>query len=178
MEPKGPWEYTCEYSDDDVHMIEFEQPHSGGVVLQRQWMVIREDRCVMVSDAVLPDKDAASSSDAITDSSEVSCVSRLPLANSVEVTEDTETREIVLTDGAKKRCMVLPLAASEWRVGPSDCQITVSEDRHLVVTTRGRGAVYSPVWLDFQTRRFGRPRTWRPLTVAEGLSIIPRSTAA
>lgn len=178
MEPKGPWEYTCEYSDDDVHMIEFEQPHSGGVVLQRQWMVVRDDRCVMVSDAVIPDRNSTSPPESMTESPEITCVSRLPLADGIEVIQDEETRELVLTHGNKKRCMALPLAANEWRVGPSDCQVSVSEDRHLVVTTRGRGTVYSPIWLDFQTRRFRRPRTWRPLTVAEGLSMIPRSTAA
>lgn len=176
VHPKGPWEVTCEYSDDDLHMIEMEQPFTGGVVLQRQWMIVRDDRCVMVSDAVMPAKpDGNATPD---DAPELVCVSRLPLADGIEVTEDDEVRELVLTNQSKPRCKVLPLAASEWRVGRSDAQVSVSDDRHLVVETRGVGAIYSPIWLDFQPRRFRRPSTWRMLTIAENLQTLPRDVAA
>ncbi|MCM2371465.1 hypothetical protein [Aporhodopirellula aestuarii] len=187
QQPDGEWECTCEYTDDDVHLIEIEQPFTGGVVLQRQWMLVRDDCCVMVSDAVLPrTKKASDEVSAVTKTKsgepepapEIVCVSRLPLAPGVEVVEDDETRELLLMSGNKRRALLMPLAANEWRVGPSACQVTVSEDRHLVVTTSGQGAVYSPVWLDLQPRRARRKRTWRQLTVAENLSIIPRNVAA
>ncbi|TWT86128.1 hypothetical protein [Neorhodopirellula pilleata] len=186
--PKGPWEVTCEYSDDDVHMIEMEQPFTNGVVLQRQWMVVREDRCVMVSDAVLPAKPdgSAESKKAASDhvasepihAPELVCISRLPLAGEIEVVSDDEVREFVLTQRSKPRCKVLPLAASEWHVGPSDAKVSVSDDRHLVVETRGVGAIYSPIWMDFQPRRFGRPSTWRTLTIADNLQTVGREVAA
>lgn len=188
-EPKGSWEVTCEYTDDDVHMIEMEQPFTMDVVLQRQWMVVREDRCVMVSDAVLSAKKntngetnagvpAIFSGEVPDDAPELTCVSRLPLAEGIEVTEDDETREILLSSKSKRRCKVLPLAASEWRVGPSACKVSISDDRHLVVETKGTGAIYSPIWLDFQTRRFQRPSTWRTLTVADNLTLLPKNVAA
>lgn len=176
--PQGDWETTCEYSDDDVHLIEFEQPFTHGVVLQRQWMVIREDRCVMVSDAILPSSDREEIDDKKPlDAPELVCVSRLPLAGGVDVVSDELTNELLLRTGSKKRAMVLPLAANEWRVGPSNCRVSISDDQHLVVQTRGCGALYSPVWLDLQPRRFRRPRTWRPLTIAENLGIVPKSVA-
>jgi len=179
--PKGPWEVSCEYSDDDVHMIEMEQPFTNGVVLQRQWMVVREDRCVMMSDAVLPSKEDGVVRSRIfsepDDAPELVCVSRLPLAQEIEVGEDDEVREVVLSHRSKPRCQVLPLAANEWRVGPSDAKVSVSDDHHLVVETRGVGAIYSPVWMDFQPRRFRRPSTWRPLTIAENLQTLPRHVA-
>ncbi len=185
QEPTGDWECTCEYSDDDVHLIELEQAFSGDVVLQRQWMLVRDDRCVMVSDAVLPSPRKNSSSGVphgdqcrVINEREIRCVSRLPLAANIDVVEDAETRELVLSDGKKARALVMPLASSEWKVGPSACHVFLSEDQHLVVTTTGKGAVYSPLWLDFQTRRFRRKRTWRQLTVAEELAIIPRKIAA
>jgi hypothetical protein len=177
QQPSGPWECTCEYSDDDVHLIELEQPHSGGVVLQRQWMLVRDDCCLMVSDAVLP----ANKSDRESVSEkrpEIRCVSRLPLAPGVDVIEDAETRELLLSDGKKPRAMLMPLAANEWKLGPSTCQVFLSEDEHLVVTTIGSGAIYSPIWLDFQTHRFNRKRTWRQLTVAQDLAIVPRHVAS
>ncbi|MBB3206418.1 hypothetical protein FHS27_002227 [Rhodopirellula rubra] len=183
LQPTGDWECTCEYTDDDVHLIELEQPF-GDYVLQRQWMLVRDDRCLMISDAVLPlaGGSAASASKkkngVAEDAPEILCVSRLPLAPGVDVVEDEETRELLFTCKKKRRALVMPLAANEWRVGRSDCQATVSDDQHLVVTTVGRGAVYSPVWIDFQTGRFRRKRTWRQLTVAEELSIIPREVAA
>lgn len=180
QQPIGDWECTCEYSDDDVHLIELEQPFSGGVVLQRQWMLVRDDRCVMVSDAVLPSSkgDQARGEPRPLHSREIRCVSRLPLAIGIEVIEDAETRELVLSDGKKPRALVMPLASSEWKVGPSACHVFLSEDQHLVVTTTGQGALYSPLWLDFQARRFRRKRTWRQLTIAEELAIIPRHVAA
>jgi len=181
QQPIGDWECTCEYSDDDVHLIELEQTFSGGVVLQRQWMLVRDDRCLMVSDAVLPSSKtgtAKDSSTAVDPNTEIRCTSRLPLVVGVEVVQDEQTRELVLTDGKKRRAMVMPLAANEWRVGPSACQVSVSDDNHLVVTTTGRGALYSPVWFDFQTRRFDRKRTWRQLTIAEQLVIVPRNVGA
>ncbi|TWT56141.1 glycosyltransferase family protein [Allorhodopirellula solitaria] len=180
QEPTGAWECTCEYTDDDVHLIELEQPHSGDVVLQRQWMVVRDDCCVMVSDAVLPARmsDPKQIGSTGRDGREIRCVSRLPLAAGVDVIEDDQTRELVLSDGKKKRGLVMPLASSEWKVGPSACHVFLSEDQHLVVTTTGRDAVYSPLWLDFQTRRFRRKRTWRQLTIAEDLTEIQRHIAA
>ncbi len=180
QQPAGKWECTCEYSDDDVHLIELEQPFTGGVVLQRQWMMVRDDRCVMVSDAVLPSTQANRKETGlgVVDNREIRCVSRLPLAAGIEVIEDAETRELVLSDGKKARVLFMPLASSEWKVGPSSCHAFLSEDQHLVVTTTGSGAVYSPLWLDFQPRRFRRKRTWRQLTIAEDLAIIPRHIAA
>lgn len=196
-EPKGPWEVNCEYTDDDVHMIEMEQPFTLGVVLQRQWMVIREDRCVMVSDAVLPSTELTPDHSSTShpggshgsppdglpdglpfDAPELTCVSRLPIADGIDWIEDEETREVLLSSKSKNRCKVLPLAASEWRVGPSDCQISVSDDRHLIVEMKGTGAIYSPIWLDFQTRRFRRPSTWRSLTIAENLNLLSKNVAA
>ncbi|WP_044303685.1 hypothetical protein [Rhodopirellula sallentina] len=186
LQPTSDWECTCEYTDDDVHLVELEQ-RFGDYVLQRQWMLIRDDRCLMVSDAVLPyengatveaDAKATRTSGRPAVAPEIQCVSRLPLAAGVEVVEDEEVRELVLLNRSKRRAMVMPLAANEWRVGQTDCQTAVSDDRHLVVTTTGQGAVYSPVWIDMETGRLRRKRTWRQLTIAEDLTIIPRGIAA
>ena len=173
--PKGGWECTCEYSDDDVHTIELEQQFTGGVVLQRQWMLVRDDRCLMIADAVVPrtPKEIPTLAD-----SSVRCVSRVPLAAGMTAVEEPETREIILKAGKKRRALCVPLAAGEWRSGSTLCQMFVSEDNHLVLETSGRGAVYCPLWVDFQTRRFSRKRTWRTLTVAQDLQIVKRHQAA
>ena len=55
LAPCGEWDEVCEYTDDDVHYLEIEQPWTSDVLLQRQILVIREDRCVLLADAVLPE---------------------------------------------------------------------------------------------------------------------------
>ncbi len=43
LEGADQWILTCEYTDDDVHYLELEQPLDNGFLLQRQLMLIRED---------------------------------------------------------------------------------------------------------------------------------------
>ena len=167
-------------------------------------MVVRDDRCVLLSDAVSDVQPAKGKR-----VRNVRCISRFPIANPMTATEEEETREVFLFDG-KRRAMAVPLAASEWRVGPTRSQLRTESNphaesdataaldpdeatsvfqsadakplpapsTHLVLETTGQGNVYSPLWLDFQSRRFNRKRTWRVLTVGEDLQTIPRETAA
>ncbi|MEO9593431.1 hypothetical protein [Rhodopirellula bahusiensis] len=198
--PKGAWQATCEYTDDDVHYLELEQSYTGGVVLQRQFMVIRDDRCVMVSDTVLPAQFEPNPNPSLTNSVDdesnavsaaespfgslsdvqIRCVTRYPVSEHVSANPDEQTREVYFHDN-KRRAMMLPLPAAEWRIGATDCTAepseTENESHSVVVTTNGIGAVYSPVWIDFQSRRFHRKRTWRTLTVADDLQLIPRNIA-
>lgn len=167
--PCGPWTQTCEYADDDVQYVELEQTWTGDLVLQRQVMQLRDDRAVLLADAVIAVSDDR-------DPTPIGYTARLPLDPSVVTSPDPETREIFLTDGKKSRGMVLPLAASEWRVGPTDATLEAEQDA-LVHRTHGSRRLYAPVWFDLQSRRFKRPRTWRQLTVADELKIVPRHEA-
>jgi len=175
QQPTGPWQSVCQYTDDDVHYLEIEQAYSGGVTLQRQIMVVRDDRCVMLSDAVVPTRHFSNVAQDQLPS--VRCLTRVPLAAGISVETDEETRELFLGD-KKRRALAVPLAASEWRIASTHSRLEVSDDRHLILTTTGRGAIYSPLWLDFQPRRFRRKRTWRQLTVADRLQILPRNVAS
>ncbi|MEM9587473.1 MAG: hypothetical protein AAGA03_09340 [Planctomycetota bacterium] len=174
--PQGDWINTCEYTDDDVHYVEIEQPWTGGMVLQRQMMLVRDDRCVMMADVILPEhlgsgeiEDRGNAPEKPLGKIEYSC--KLPLESSVELQVQDETREALLHDG-KSRGLVFPLVASEWRVGPTDGALEPSPDGNAVFTARGQGALYAPLWLDFQSRRFKRKRTWRKLTVADELRLV------
>lgn len=166
----GPWELTCEYTDDDVHYVEIEQPWTGGIMLQRQVMLIRDDRCLLFADGVLP-KDGSAE-----DAGNIRYHCRLPLADSIQAEPDPQTREIYLGDG-RPRGLVIPLSANEWRIGPSDATLKVTDDHHLLMTSSGAGRLYVPLWFDFQQRRLSRKRTWRQLTVAEDLRIVDRNEA-
>ena len=166
----GDWVEVCEYSDDDVHYLEIEQPWTGGLLLQRQWMLLRDDRCLLFADTVLP-------SDESTDaSSSINYSVRLPVAPSIEIEPEAETREMFFGDG-RRRGLVMPISASEWLVGPTTATLKATEDQHLLFATHGHGRLYAPLWFDFQQRRFKRPRTWRQLTVADQLRIVQRDEA-
>jgi hypothetical protein len=170
-QPCGEWTEVCEHSDDDVHYLEIEQPWSGGLVLQRQIMLVRDDRCVLLADSVIPNERI----DVSTSTIDYWC--NLPLGQSVSWSPETETREGFLADG-KRRALLVPLAAGEWNTGPTDSTLGETSDRHLQLFVRGRKSLYAPIWCDLQKRRFTRPRTWRQLTVGDQLKLVPRHEAA
>lgn len=174
--PAGPWTYICEYSDDDAQYLEFEQRWTGGVRLQRQLMLLREDRCVLLADAVLRDETLPSAS--------ISYIGRIPLAEPLEPEMEAETTEIWLRDRKHKpRCLVLSPLANEWRQGPSAARVELTPDHHIRLRTSSSsgcdngGGVFAPLWLDFQQRRYDRPRTWRQLTVADDLRLVDADEA-
>ncbi len=167
----GPWMHICEYSDDDAQYLEFEQRWTGGIRLQRQLMVLRDDRCVMLADAVLRDEEQPSAS--------ITYIGRFPLAAEISTETEAETTETWLSDARQKRQgLVMSLQSNEWRMGPSAARIEVMPDQHLKLQTASQGGadngggVFAPLWFDFQPRRFDRPRTWRQLTVADDLRLV------
>ncbi len=166
------WELICEFSDDDVHYLELEQPWSGGIVLQRQILLVRDDCCVLLADSVLPSQAARRP--------ETGCSIRyrnqIPLAGQMELEPEVETREAMLNDG-RRRALVMPLSAAEWRVGPSKADLSVTADRHLLLSAAGQDRLFVPLWFDCSRPRFDRNRTWRQLTVAENLRIVSDAEA-
>jgi len=120
--PQGPWESTCEFSDDDVHYLEIEQEWTGGVTLQRQFLVVRDDRCVLLCDNVLTDEADPSVTNTTRNGSvnaaankppSIQYTSRIPLTPELIPDPEKETREIYFRDptgnlspkskGAKKK---------------------------------------------------------------------------
>lgn len=175
LQPLTNWQDLCWYSDDDVHYIEIEQTFTGNVKVQRQILMLRDDRCIMLADAVLGSK-----------GDNLKFAAELPLAADVHVEEEQETRELTLADG-KRRALLLPLAMSEWKVGPTAGAMKIVDQQSpetgatnlsLVAEVRGQGAIYSPLWLDLDRKRMRTQKTWRQLTVGEKLRLVPRTEAA
>jgi len=172
----GPWEMSVEYSDDDVHYLEFEQRWTGGVRLQRQLMSVREDRCVLLADAVIRDADRPPA--------RIGYISSFPVDAALTIRPEAETNELWLEDAAgRRRGLLLSLQSNEWRVGPSPAKFEATPDHRLrlqAVSQSPRdngGSVYAPLWIDFQQRRFNRPRTYRRLTVGDALRIVDQDEA-
>jgi hypothetical protein len=108
---------------------------------------------------------------------------RWPLAKGVSTIAESETSEGYLYDGKKIRALVIPPALQEWKIGtaPPTCSSKGSlemgsADFTLIQSGTGQ-ALYAPLFLDLSPRRSKRPRTWRQLTVAEKLEIVPADVA-
>ncbi|MEM9828794.1 MAG: hypothetical protein AAF958_19565, partial [Planctomycetota bacterium] len=198
IHPAGAWEAVCEYTDDEVHLIEYEQPWSAGVRLQRQFMQLREDRVLMIADAVLDrraDARPAAIDSAAMDSAKIASADHLRAiehsvclalgrgnsnhANAlpensqaaIQAIAEPATREWLLTQSDRPQGIMIPLAASEWQGERTRSRIDLDGGK-LCWSSTGKGRLYSPLWLDLQRRRISRPRTWRPLTVGENLCVV------
>ncbi len=177
QQAKSGWTYTCEYTDDDVHYLEIEQTWSGGVIVQRQFMLSREDRCVFLADTVVSSNDTEWSTAIPSESPrKIRYTARLPISDELTSQPELETREVFLSD-TKPRAMVVPLSANEWRIGPTSTTLNVDKGC-LVLDVTAKQSLYAPLWIDFQPRRFSRPRTWRQLTIADELRIVRADEAA
>jgi len=163
LAPRGPWTEVCQHTDDDVHYLELEQSWTGDVVVQRQIMVVRDDRCVLLADAVIS-KDGSPPT-------RLEYSSRWAVDAGIQSDPEADTWEVIMGD-SKPRALALPLSLPEWRVGPRAGAFGVGTDGALELTMQGSNNLYAPLWLDFERSRFVKPRTWRQLTVAEFLRIV------
>ena len=201
-EPQSPvsgWEEVCRYSDDDVHYLEIEQTWTSDYIIQRQFLLIREERCLLFADAVLPkivlptesgqpnSVRGAVNGEGIenrkkTEQAKIDYQVSLPLAPDAAAIEEQETRELMLrTMGDKpnaNQAVLFPLSASEWKIGPTASKLILADPDRIVFQASGRGRLYAPLWIDFNRRRTKRLRTWRSLTVCDALELVPPNVAA
>jgi len=184
LDAEGPWVASCWESDAKASFLEIVAPLAGGMQLERQVIVLPDDRIVMLADALVPrtggqrihavfNGDAAAGS---LDSDALAYRGSLALAPGLETEAAGETREILAFDTAM-RFMALPLALPEWRT-PGRGSLTATTAGTLMLEQFGGRRLYAPLWLDFEPRRIGRPLTWRQLTVADTRQILPAHQAA
>ncbi len=192
QQPTSDWEEICRYTDDDVHYLELEQSWSSDYLIQRQFLLIREDRCLMFADAVIPKKADADRSGLSAKTSQAGRLGKiqyqvsLPLAQEAAAMEEQETREVILRSAGLKaggklngnQAMMLPLSASEWKIGPTSSKLILSGPDRIVFQASGHQRLYAPLWIDFSRRRLKRMRTWRSLTVCDSLELVPPKEAA
>jgi hypothetical protein len=159
----GEWESICWHSDDDVDYLELEM-ELGELRVQRQMLLARDDGFLLLADAILGVKPGT-----------IDYRSCLPLAPGVEFRPATESREGLLV-GTKRRARVMPLALPEWRAERRVGELArTSEGLELRQTHPHR--LYAPLLFDFDRRRRRKRLTWRQLTVAESLRVVPPETA-
>ncbi|MBN1589064.1 MAG: hypothetical protein JW888_06085 [Pirellulales bacterium] len=165
LRPESDWEETCWVSDDDADFLELEIELSEGVRLERQMIMAREDRVLLLADAILGTEPAA-----------IEYRGCLPLEAGVSLDGMPETREAYLV-ARRRAALVLPLALPEWQGGRGvgTLQQTAAG---LELRQQAKGcSMYCPLLFDLDPRRMTRRRTWRQLTVAAERVIQPADVA-
>lgn len=161
------WEEVCWYSDEEVDYLEVEARFGDNCCIQRQIMLFRSEGLVMLADALLGDCDG-----------KWSVQSTLPLGSGVTIDAATATRESWLVTPRNDRCLVLPLALPEWRKQLGSGRLMLDNQTLTLRSTTEARRLYSPVLISVKPAHSDRPLTWRQLTVAENLEIVPASVAA
>jgi len=150
----GDWEELCWFSDEDVDYLELECPLGHNLRVQRQFLLTRRDRILLLADAVLGSVPQ-----------NVEYRSTLPLLPGVAFLAAAETREGRIAT-RKQQSLVLPLALPEWRIDPRRGALSLNDGRLDLWQSTFGGALYAPLFFDLDRRRRNRPFTWRRLTVA------------
>ncbi len=168
LSPAADWEQLCWVSDDDADYLELQLEFSGGLRVQRQWLLARQDLFLFAADAVLLERPAT-----------IEYRLSLPLREGIAVSAASETRECFLTGPQGRRfAHVLPLGLDEWRGDARAGELAAGErGLQLRLTAPAARALYAPLFIDLSPRRFSRPVTWRQLTVAENRAIEPADVA-
>jgi hypothetical protein len=164
----GEWENLFWSSDETCDMLELGIKLSEGLRLERQLLLGRKDRVLYLADVILSDHGTPR---------RVRHSFRLPLESDVRWQPETETRDGLLVC-SERRAAVMPLALPEWRADPRGGNLVI-ENGQLVVTHEAIGrALYCPLLIDLKLGRAKKERTWRQLTVAEWMEIVPHDVAA
>lgn len=165
LEAEQDWEEICWQSDRDLDYLELELKFNDNWKVQRQIMLTRDDRFLIIADAVLGDSVA-----------DISHQFTLPLATGISFAPAEESREGFLC-GRKLIAAVLPLQLPEWRAERDAGSLEQTSDGLQLRQCQHGQRLFAPLFIDLKPKRFGRQLTWRRLTVARQLEILPPDVA-
>lgn len=164
------WQEVCWFSDDDADYLELEAQFGQHARVQRQAMWFREERLLLLADALLCE-----------DGGEWSLQSELPLAADAQFEAETKTTEGFIHTSTGARCLALPLFLPEWRRQLSqsgEAARFAAQPEGLVARTEGStNRLYAPTLISLCNSHARKPFTWRHLTVADELRIVPPNEA-
>ncbi len=161
----SPWVEICQYGDDDADYLEFETRIGKGWRVQRQIILARKERFLLLCDAVIGSRPTA-----------IDYRTMLPLGADVQLQPEDETTEVHLY-AESPLATVIPLSFHEWRQGnPHGSIDAMAKSLVLKQTTKGKG-LFICLFFNLHPTSISDPVTWRQLTVAENLEIQSPDTA-
>jgi hypothetical protein len=161
------WEELCWQSDKRADFLELAVSLSHGLRLERQLLLGKKDRVLYLADLILA---------ADGQPHRLKHAMHVPLDERVRWQGLADTRDGQL-HGEKQRAAVMPLALPEWRTDPRGGELG-EVDGALVLTQEVQGrALCCPLFFDLKPGRAKKERTWRQLTVAEWMEVVPHDAA-
>jgi hypothetical protein len=163
------WQEVCWFSDDDVDYLELECGVEDVCKIQRQIMLMREEGIVFFADALIAENPE-----------EWSLQSTWTAVDDIRFETEAKTNEgKLLRTGVEDTtvALLLPVAIPEWRRSPSHGKLTFSESTLSVQCSANAKTLYSPLVMSLRGASKNQSYTWRQLTIAEELQIVPREVA-
>ncbi len=155
------WSEVCWFSDDDVDYLELEAKFGQHARLQRQALLFRKDRMLLLADALLCDQPGA-----------WSIRSHMPLAGDAHFEPAEKTTEGVIATGSGRRYLTLPLHLPEWRRQAAAGRLQ-AEQETLICEQQAHGQrLYAATLISLRGSHARKPVTWRHLTVGQDLRIV------
>ncbi|MCA9180521.1 MAG: hypothetical protein KDA51_03690, partial [Planctomycetales bacterium] len=155
------WGEVCWFSDDDVDYIELEAKFGQHARVQRQALFFRQDRMLLLADALLCDSSGL-----------WSLSSRIPLAGDASFEPAQKTTEGVIVTADGTRCLTLPLHLPEWRRQATSGSLVVDEETLVSHLRCSAERLYTATLISLCGRHAKKSVTWRNLTVGEDLRIV------
>lgn len=154
------WECVCWFSDDDVDLLELRTDLAGGWALERQVLLARDDKFLLLADSISGVQSAKI---------DYECV--LPLGPGISFEPHAEGREGYLK--ARRRIgLALPLGLPEWRAQQTHGELDSIDGEFVLRKSVEAKALHAPLFIDFHARRCRTTPTWRQLTVADQLRTV------
>ncbi len=148
LEITSDWEEVCWMSDKDVDYVEIQARFSSGVIVQRQALLARQDRCLLLADAVVGDRPGRLNTAAV-------CRS----APAIAVEPAAETREVWLA-GRRNRLAVYRWHCRNGESTRAAANLPASATPFACGNRPPPTGSMPPV-VDLDAERAGRGVTWR-----------------
>jgi hypothetical protein len=162
----GDWEEVCWFTDKEVDYIEVEAKFGQHAKVQRQAMLFRKERLLVLADALIGTEDG-----------QWLLRSSLPLAHGTRFEPAQKTREGFINLRGGQRCLALPLHLPEWRSQLAPGRFEVVEDQLNISAGTTMRRCFTPAVISLCNRHAKKAYTWRQLTVAQNLEVVQRDVA-
>ncbi|MEM8732776.1 MAG: hypothetical protein AAGG44_01045 [Planctomycetota bacterium] len=163
------WREICWFSDDDVDYLEIESQFGDKAKIQRQIILLRDERLLMLGDTLM-----------VEEPSHIKLTCDYPLAPGTRFCEQSDVTEGHLECGNVKS-LVLPLFLPEWRrelsITGDKSQLSGSPQSLTAIHETRATRLYMPTIISLCPALSKQPYTWRHLTVADELRIVARDEA-
>lgn len=155
------WTEACWFSDDDVDYLELEAKFGQHACVQRQALFFRQDRMLLLADALLCDQPGV-----------WSIRSNIPLAGDAHFQPAEKTTEGMIATAGGTRYLTLPLHLPEWRRQATSGRLE-ADDETLISVNQAQGQrLYAATLISLRGSHAKKPVTWRHLTVGQDLRIV------